>query len=307
MNPARLRAYTELLVVAIIWGIAGPVIKITLKDIPPDIFLFYRFAIASIVAFFLLTKHKGGRPKDFKIWSITLLYGFLNSTAGLGLLFWGFDKTTLLDSSLISLFGPILMMLLGYFSLHEHLTKRMKLGALVTLVGATMISLEPIMVNGHSQAQELGALFGNFLIFLSLICGAFSGLLSKKLMQEKVSPSFLANSSFIIGLITFTPILLLNHNFSTVIAVIKSANIYNHLGVLYMALVSGSIAYTLNNRAQKTIELSEAAIFSYLYPIFSAILAVMLLGEKVTTFAIVASLITITGVFIAEIKKKRYT
>lgn len=307
MNPARIRAYIELLIVAVIWGIAGPVIKLTLKDIPPDIFLFCRFAVASLVALPILMRHRAGRPKSFRLWSITLFYGFLNSTAGLGFLFWGIDKSTLLDTSLISLFGPILMMILGHFFLSEHLTKRMKIGSLITFFGATIIALEPIIIGGQNSERGFDALLGNGLIFLSLVCGAFSGLLSKKLMRENVSPGFLANSSFIIGLITFIPILFLSHNVADVVQVIKSATPYNHLGILYMALVSGSIAYTLNNKAQRTMELSETAIFSYLYPIFSAILAVILLGEKIGTITIVASAITIAGVFVAEIKKKRYT
>ena len=74
-----------------------------------------------------------------------------------------------------------------------------------------------------------------------------------------------------------------------------------------MAVVSGNIAYILNNMGQKTIELSEAAPFAYLYPIFSAILAVILLGDKLTTTIIVGSIITLTGVVIAETKKRRYT
>ncbi|PJA42810.1 EamA family transporter, partial [Candidatus Woesebacteria bacterium CG_4_9_14_3_um_filter_39_10] len=43
MNPHRLKAYILLLIVAVIWGIAGPVIKFTLGGFPPLLFLTYRF------------------------------------------------------------------------------------------------------------------------------------------------------------------------------------------------------------------------------------------------------------------------
>ena len=43
----RYTAYFLLLVVSIIWGVAGPVIKFTLGYFPPIIFLTYRFALAS--------------------------------------------------------------------------------------------------------------------------------------------------------------------------------------------------------------------------------------------------------------------
>ena len=78
------------------------------------------------------------------------------------------------------------------------------------------------------------------------------------------------------------------------------------LGILYMALISGNLAYIINNMGQKTIELSEAATFAYLYPLFSAILAIALLQDKLTLPLILGSIITLSGVVIAEWKKKSY-
>ena len=307
MTAARTHAYLQLLAVAVIWGIAGPIIKITLKHLTPEVFLLYRFFLSSIVAVFILTKHKGQRPKGLKMKLTATLYAFLNSTAALGFLFWGTDKTTLLNMSLISLFGPILMMIFGYMFLKEHLTKRMKIGALITFLGATTIALEPVISGTHNSSAVAGEVLGNTLIFFSLLCGAISGLLAKKLLKQGVSPAFLTNYSFLVGFVTLIPIVLYIQSPSQIIQMVQGAKLPDHLGVLYMALVSGSIAYTLTNSAQKTIELSETAIFSYLYPIFSAILAVILLGDKISLVTIIACLVTFAGVFVAEIKKKRYT
>ena len=79
-----------------------------------------------------------------------------------------------------------------------------------------------------------------------------------------------------------------------------------HIGVFYMAVISGSIAFYLSNKAQKSIEIGEQALFGYMYPIFSAPLAVIWLGEKITPIFILGAITIATGVFIAEVKKKRY-
>ncbi|NTV79075.1 MAG: EamA family transporter [Clostridiales bacterium] len=42
------------------------------------------------------------------------------------------------------------------------------------------------------------------------------------------------------------------------------------------------------------------------YPIFAAPLAVIWLGEKITPVFIIGAIIIAVGVFIAEVKKKRY-
>ena len=73
-----------------------------------------------------------------------------------------------------------------------------------------------------------------------------------------------------------------------------------------MALLSGSLAYYLSNKAQKSIEIGEASIFAYLYPIFSTPLAVIWLGEKITPMFTMGAVIIAIGVAIAEIKKRRY-
>jgi drug/metabolite transporter (DMT)-like permease len=72
-----------------------------------------------------------------------------------------------------------------------------------------------------------------------------------------------------------------------------------------MAILSGSIAYTLWARAQRTIEIGEAAVFSYLYPIFAAPLAVFWLKEKITMPFVIGATVIAVGVFIAEYRSSR--
>lgn len=294
MNPSRLKAYIYLLIVAIIWGIAGPVIKLTLGGIPPLLFITYRFFIASVFALPLLIPQLYHLKKNF--W-LLVLYSFLNSTATLGLLFLGTNKTTLLDMSLLSLFGPLLMISMGAIFLKEHVTKIEKIGIGIAFVGSLIIALEPITSNGHSSQR----LFGNLLILGSLICGALSGLLVKKLMRENIPPLFLVNLSFVIGFLTLLPFVPF-----TDYRLLTTIHYPYHLGVLYMAFISGTLAYWLDNLALKTIELSEAALFAYIHPAISAIFALLLLGDKITTQLIIGAGIAVTGVVIAEVKKKRY-
>lgn len=298
----RLKAYLMLLCVALIWGIAGPVIKLTLVGIPPLLFITYRFFIASVFALPFLIPKLHYLKKNF--W-LLILYGFLNSTATLGLLFLGTDKTTLLDMSLISLFGPILMILMGYFFMKDHITKKEKIGILIAFIGSVVIALEPISSNSHGGER----LLGNILIFGSLVCGATSGLLTKKLLKLGHEPIFITNFSFVVGFLTLLPFVPFTSYYS-----LFSIPYTYHLGVLYMALISGTLAYYLSAKAQKTIELSEQAVFSYIHPAISAVFALFLLGDKITSQLILGGVIAIIGVAtaelkrsaLAELKKKRY-
>lgn len=302
MNPHRLKAYSLLLITAVIWGIAGPVIKITLGKISPDLFILYRFVISSIAsaAYLLIGKFK--LPKEGTTLIEIFLHCVLVSSVSLGLLFWGTSKTSLLDMSLISLFGPLLFVLSGYLFLNDKITKREKIGTLIAFLGALIIGLSPLIRSSSGDGQ----LLGNILIFLSLISGAAGGVLVKRLMKKGVPPAFLANLSFIVGLATILPYVIIKSGLSYTLSPLYNADLGVWLGIFFMAIISGNLAYSLNNMGQKTIELSEAAPFAYLYPIFSAILAVSLLGDKLTIPIIAGSIITLAGVVIAEIKKRRY-
>jgi drug/metabolite transporter (DMT)-like permease len=301
MNPHRLRAYFLLIIVSIIWALAGPIIKYTLGVLPPIVFLTYRFAISSIFGSLTLIFTGVHLPKNPKLWFHILIYSFFTSTLTLGLLFLGLEKTTVIDMSLISITGPLLITIAGVIFLKEHVTKREKIGLLIALGGMSITVIEPIIAgNGFSKFS------GNFLIVLYLLANTVSIVYLKILLRQNVKPYVLTNISFIIGFISLLPIISFKYGFSTAFQDIRNLDLSYHIAVFFMAILSGNIAYTLSNKAHKTIEVGEASLFSYLYPILSIPLAVFWLKEKLTVIFIIGSIIILCGVFVAEFKKTRY-
>jgi drug/metabolite transporter (DMT)-like permease len=297
MNPHRLKAYFYLIIVTIIWGLAEPVIKYTLGGIPPLLFLTYRFSLSALLAVITFAIFGLNFPKDKKLVFELLLYGVI-STLSLALLFFGLQKTTVLDSTLISLANPLIVSLAGVYFLKEHITKKEKFGMAVALLGTAFTVIEPLIQNGHGAAR----LSGNILIFFYLLTTAWGAVLAKKLMKAEVNPLFLTNFFFIFGFLILLPFTLPKYNLSSLAGIPLSY----HLGVAFMAFLSGSLAYYLSNKAQKTIEIGEASVFSYLYPVIAAPIAVIWLGEKITSLFILGAVIIIFGVVIAEWKKRRY-
>ena len=297
MNPHRLKAYILILIVTVIWGLAEPIIKYTLGGFPSLLFLTYRFGLSTLIAIFIFLFFGLHLPKDNKTRLEVILYGFVTSTISLGLLFFGLEKTTVLDATLITLINPLIITLAGVYFLKEHVTKREKFGMFIALVGTVLTVIEPFLQNGHSLTR----FSGNILILLYLLATAWGAVLAKKLLRKGVNPLTLTNVSFVVGFLSLLPFALFKYDLRD----ITSIPFPYHLGVFYMAILSGSLAYYLSNKAQKTIEIGEASIFSYLYPVFAAPLAVIWLGEKVTPIFILGGIIITIGVFIAEIKKRR--
>lgn len=302
MNPARIKAYIMLLVTSVIWGIASPVIKFTLEGFSPAIFLAYRFGISTILAIIIFAINGIHLPKDKSTVLLILFYGFLNSVVSLGFLFFGMENTSVLEAGLITLSTPLIISTAGVYFLHEHITKREKLGMGIAILGTALTIAGPLITNGHSEIK----FSGNLLILGYVISTLVTTLIVKKLLKKNVNAMTLTNISFIIGFISFFTFLLYQMPIQQIINNIVSVPSKYHLGVLFMAVISGTYAFYLSNKAQKTIEIGEQSLFGYLYPIFSLPLAVIWLGEKISTIHIVGGVIIVIGVVIAEIKKKRY-
>lgn len=301
MTSARTKAYLLLLIATLIWGIAGPVIKFTLGGISPLLFLVYRFGISSLIAVIFFSKLTFRFPRDKK----TLIYLFISTTfqttIGLSLLFFGLKNTTVLDMTLITLMAPLLAAESGVRFLHERITTREKIGMGVALLGTLFTVIEPLAVGGGDGIRTSG----NALILLYLVSTVVPAILTKKLLRAGVKAVTLTNLEFLTGFITLLPFALLTYGYSETTNTLSGLDLKYHLGILFMALFSGSLAYTLFNKAQKTIEVGEAAVFSYLYPLFAAPLAVLWLKEKVTSRFIIGAMIIAIGVVIAEYKKTK--
>ncbi len=300
MTSYRIKAYTYLTLVAIIWGVATPVIKFTLGGIGPLPFLTYRFAISTILAVLYLIIFKPNLRAIKNNLFMVLIYGFVVNTVALGILFYGMNNTTVLDTALISTIAPLAIALAGYIFLKEHITKRERVGISIAMMGTLFVVLAPLL-NGTNGFK----ISGNILIFVYIVISAGAAVLSKKLMRKKIDPLTLTNISFIVGFVTILPITIFLLGVEGLTESITSLTPNYHLGVWYMALLSGTLAYTFWLKGQKTIEISEAGVFSYLTPIFAVPLGVLWLGESITTIFILGSMLITTGVIIAEYKKRR--
>jgi drug/metabolite transporter (DMT)-like permease len=301
MNPARKRAYIELLIVSLIWGMAAPIIKFTLGGFSPAIFLTYRFFISAVIAIFFFIFFKVKFPKDRKTLIFTIINGFLLTTVGLGLLFLGINKTNSVDSNLISAMAPVTIAIAGVLFLKERVTKRESIGLLIALAGTFITIIEPVFKNGGSFA----GLEGNLLVFASVIAATITAVFSKKILRSGVDAATVTNISFIVGFLSLAPFVL-PQIITSKFQILTSVPLSYHLGVFYMAILSGTFAYILWHRAEKSIEVSEVGLFAYLYPIFGMPLSIFWLNEKITLPITIGFVIIALGVFLAEFKKRRY-
>ncbi len=294
----RTSAYLLLLLVSIIWGTASPVVKYTLQWFDPWIFLTYRFAISALIALPALWLTKTKFPTKSSDVGLVLITSIISAPLTLWLFFEALTKTTALSGSLFTATGPLLLVLGGAIFFHEKINEHERWGIAITIFGTLITAFSPLLFGG--QKDSLGPLEGNLIMFAAVIADMSAALLSKEAVKRNISPSLLAHMGFIIGFVVFVPLLLLRQSPDMIWQTILSAPWQAHVGVLFMAILSGTVAYTIRNIAIKRVEVSESGLFTYLQPLWAAILAVLWLRESITVSYIVGGIIIAVGVIVAE-------
>lgn len=318
---SRLSAYLALLLTVAIWGVAGPVIKVTLRDIQPFTFLALRFFINTIVISPILLFYLRSHPIKVADLPRLSLLTLLGTTATLSLIFLGLDRTTALDATLIIATAPLfiviggsLICIKGVICLHERVTQLEKIGLAIALIGVGVAVIQPLLEQGVFAWENLT---GNLLVLASNFTWTAFTLLAKEdfkrftfrakreeeavpsLPGEGFTPFIVTAFSFIFGLFTFLPLALLENLIPSPITYYLSPNAV--LGVLYMSLLSSIVAYFTYAWGISKIEASEAALFFYLEPIFAAPFAYLWLGERITPTFLLGAAIIATGVILTEI------
>ena len=291
--PARTRAYIHILTAIIIWAFAGPVIKFTLGYLDTITFLTFRFGLTSaiLVPYWIwTTRHEHHLFPKLEMWDwITLIVsGLMATTIQLTLLFWGFERTTAIEGTLISSIAPIFIALAGHHFLGDKVTRREQIGMTIALIGTLIIVGIP---------KNITSLWGNILVLLANLAWVIEAILTKKLLRHNFSPLFLTMFSFFVGFLSMTPIYFLsNHQPIT--------NNFPWFGFLYMVIFSGIIAYWLFLKGQKTIEASEANLFLYLQPLIATPIGYFWLHESITWSFLFGGLVVGLGVGLASLRRR---
>ncbi len=299
MSKSLKYAYFLFVITSLIWAFASIVIKYTLNIFDPTIFLGYRFLISAIFALPFVFGFSKIKIKSKKDLFYILIYGVLSTSLALLFLFEGLARTSVITLSVIGVIAPLIAAYAGEFFLKETISKNQKTGMIIALSGAILTIVEPIFIpNGG-----INSFSGNLFLIGYLCFDIASVLILKILLRKNYEPTTLTNISFLIGFITLLPVILFKFSSEFVLSNIINAPIAGHIGVIYMAIASGTIAYTFRAKAQKILTVAQAAPFGYLVSVFSIPFAVLILHESFSPLFLLGSAIIIFGVAKAELKK----
>ena len=283
------KATLALLGTVLLWSYMVVIARQIVSEISPVTVLFLRLLIASIFFLpFFISNHTWEKPHFLKLLLISL-----GSTINLTFFILGIKFTTASASQIIYAAMPILILSYGKFILKEKQTLIKIIGILIGFLGLLLIGYLSAIENGETIS---GTLHGNLLISIAMLGWTFY-LLSSKKISKYFSPIELGSTSILISFIISAVIFFINQSLTNSSLILNKGQFFT---IFYIGFAGTFLTYLLFQYAVKHSSPLKVSMTSYIQPITTAFLAILMLGEKLTFYFIIGSIFVLLGVFLTS-------
>jgi drug/metabolite transporter (DMT)-like permease len=279
---------------ALAWSGSWITGKLAVAGAPPLEISTARFVIAAVVlaAIALATRTDLGRGS---LWPIVLA-GFLGYCAYNAFVFVGLTMAPASDGALIvPTTIPVLTALAATF-IGERLTTMKVAGFALASIGVALV------IAAGQTAEEISnsRLVGDVLMVLGAVCWAAYTVLGTIAMRTR-SPLAVVTIAAPIGALCLVPLGFLEHGYADVTA--WSLSVW--LNVLYLALIGSVASFILFYWVVRRVGAGVAAMTSYLVPVLTLAMAVVLLGDRPQPLQLVGGVVILAGVRLATLRLRR--
>ena len=286
MNPIL-----ALIIANIIWGMASPIFKFSLTNIPPFTLAFIRFFFAGLI--FLPIALNKWQKLSARQWLEILLVGFFGITINISFFFLGLAKTESINVPVIASSGPVFIYLLSIIFLKEKPKLRVLTGMLIALAGVLFIILSPLILDGKKFV--LGAIEGNLFILIATFGSVLQTVFGRDVIK-KINIMQVSAITFLFGSMTFLPFI--PKEFAS--WDISFLNIAGWTGIIFGVFFSSALAYFLFYYGVSKLKAQDVGIFTYIDPLAAIVVAAPLLHEYPNLFYIFGGALIFGGIYFAE-------
>jgi drug/metabolite transporter (DMT)-like permease len=291
-NPKRATlAECMLLLVAVIWGMNPPVIKLGLQHIPPLPYNVARMivgSVASLLVLWLSGSYRRPTRKDFWIFVRASVFGFLVFQ----LLFTeGIDRTTAGNAAFMCCLLPLFVLLINRIYGFDTIDRAVAIGIVCSITGVVLI----VLGAGRELSLAGGHLTGALLILAAHVGYAYYTVFSRELLGRysiyQVTASLMVITTVLMAAVSF-PMM---------------------RGVAWTKLPApawGSVAFSgvfglcLGNFlwiwGAGVIGAARASLFNNLTPLFAVVTAYFLLGETFGALQAAGAAFVFGGVYVTR-------
>lgn len=278
---------------AIFWGSNFVSIKHLLDTISPGNVVVLRLLMASLVFIPIVLIMARGIPRiqraDIPMLLVIAILGVTINTSAIA---FGTQLIPAAVASLIVTGNPVFTAIISRILVGEPMTGRKILGVIIAFSGFLIV----LLYGGQEAEFSIQNALGVLITMGGPLAWAFYTVLSKPL-QGRYDPVQFVGVTTIAGSLPLLPFLLIN---TELITVTRTFGPTQWLALTVSAVLALVVAYLLWYRGLSILEPTQIAVYVYMVPVFGALGAWLLLGERITIFVLLGGLTILTGVIITN-------
>ena len=294
MNRDALLGAAFIVVAMLFWGGNTTIGRFAMTtDLPPIGVNFWRWAIAFAILL-PLTARTLWRQRAVlgRHWVYCLCLGLVGVSFFNSFYYIGLQSTTAVQGSLIAALLPLMILILGAVYAGTGITGR-QIGGLVLSIGGAVL----VVVRGDfAVLQTLRINPGDFWCLAAVLCWAVQTFMLRYKPPE-MDIMALVTASIGFGWIALVPA----YAVETALGGAMRFDRDTVLMVGYLALFASVIAFSLYNAGVIRVGSASAGYFGNLFPVFSALLAVLFLGEAIAWYHALGGMLVLGGIYLATV------
>ncbi|GGX88034.1 multidrug DMT transporter [Litchfieldella qijiaojingensis] len=272
----------------LIWSGNMTVNQLTVGSIAPSSIAFDRWVLAlAVLTPFVLPSAWRHRHTISSEWPKLAVLGLLGKAMWQGLAYVAAETTSATNMGILAAMVPLLTVLLSALILRETPTLGGTLGGLVALLGVLILLSRGDLIS----LLELEIVPGDALMVAAALCYAGYGVMLKRW------PLDLPPWVMLYVQVCFAVLLLMPGFLMGPMTPIDNHNVWL---ILYAGIPASIVTTFLWMRAVRQIGASKASIFINLMPLFSALIAMVFLGERLGLHHLLGGGLTLAGVIMAQ-------
>jgi drug/metabolite transporter (DMT)-like permease len=258
--------------------------------IPPMGFVFWRMVIGALILMpFAAPGLLAKRGLILKHWKLFALMGFLFVPLGNGGIYAAYTYTTALNGAVVSAAQPVITVLLSALLFRDLINGKQGFGILIAATGVMAI----IARGDVATILALQFNVGDLLMIVSIGAAALHNVLVRNVPREISIPQLLVIVQ-LFGLIFTTPLYIAETIYVRPVPFTGEAV----AALIWVGIAVTAVAVGLTNAAIRTLGANKASISNYMRVLFTAALAIFLLGETFETFHLFGLVLVVGGVYL---------
>ena len=263
--------------------------KLSVAEISPLTFGFFRFGLAAILFFITLKLRKQNLKFEKKDYPRLILLSLLCIPLNQFFFLSGIKLSFASHSGIIYSLNPVYAYVIAVVLRYEKFYYRKLFAILLTVVGLFFIFYEGFLTSSISGE----VLKGDILLLFAVLTFSMYLTIGKKTI-DKYGALKTSTFVFLTGSVFYIPLFIYDlPNFT-----LEHLTYKGIIGFIYLSIVVAYLAYFVWYYALRSIAVSKLTTLSNISPLLTVLFSIIFLGEHISLYFIIGSAITLIGVFI---------